>query len=84
MDAEYNDIAEWRFKDLIDVFGGAQRKARTYQVKTKKEIEELLGNAEFNAADVLQFVEVYMPKEDAPRALKLTAEASAKTNSKQE
>ena len=31
----------------------------------------------------LQFVELYMPKEDAPKALKLTAQASAENNAKQ-
>lgn len=36
-----------------------------------------------NVLILVQFVELYMPKEDAPMALKLTAEASAKTNAKQ-
>lgn len=84
MDATYNDIAEWHFKDLVDVFGGAKRNAKTYQIKTKKEVNELLDDEEFIAAESLQFVELYIPKEDAPRALKLTAESSAKTNAKQE
>ena len=32
--------------------------------------------------DPLQFVELYMPREDAPAPLKTTAEAAARTNSK--
>lgn len=83
MDAEYNDIAQWDFKDLPRVFGAQPGKAKPYQVKTKSQINQLLEDKSFASADVLQLVELYMPKEDAPRALRLTAEASAKTNAKQ-
>jgi pyruvate decarboxylase len=83
MDAVYNDIAAWSFKDLVNVFGGAEKNAKTFQIKTKDQVNELLEDKHFNAAKYLQFVELYIPKEDAPRALKLTAEASAKTNAKQ-
>ncbi|RDW73837.1 hypothetical protein BP5796_07279 [Coleophoma crateriformis] len=83
MDAEYNDIAAWHFKDLPKVFGGQDGTYKTYQVKTKAAIDDLFMDEHFNAADCLQFVEVYMPWDDAPRALKLTAEASARTNAKQ-
>lgn len=84
MDADYNDIQNWHFKDLVNVFGGAEKGAKTYQVKTKDEVEKLFTDETFIKADVLQFVELYMPKEDAPRALVLTAEASAKVNAKKE
>jgi pyruvate decarboxylase len=83
MDATYNDIAPWSFKDLVNVFGGAAKNAKTFQIKTKDQVHELFEDNNFNAAEQLQFVELYIPKEDAPRALKLTAEASAKTNAKQ-
>lgn len=81
-DAEYNDVNNWKYKDLINVFGGEAKKAKTYQVKTKKEITKLLADKDFKAAKQLQFVEMYMDRDDAPRALKLTAEASARTNAK--
>lgn len=81
MEAGYNDIATWDFKGVVDVFGGKD-KGRTFTVKTKDELNQLLTNDEFNAAKTLQFVELYMPKEDAPRALVMTAEASAKVNAK--
>lgn len=83
MDAAYNDIGQWKFKDLVDVFGADPKKSKTFQVKTKQEAEDLFNNKEFCSAASLQFVELYMPKEDAPKALKMTAEASAKTNAKQ-
>lgn len=83
MEAAYNDIQQWDFKALVDVFGGGKT-SKKFTVKTKEEVEKLLTDSEFNAADCLQFVELYMPKEDAPRALVLTAEASAKVNAKLE
>jgi pyruvate decarboxylase len=82
MDAGYNDIVNWDFKALVDVFGGTEETAKKYVIKTKNELNKLLTDAEFNAANKLQFVELSMPKEDAPRALVLTAEASAKNNAK--
>ncbi|KAI9052497.1 hypothetical protein LZ554_003841 [Drepanopeziza brunnea f. sp. 'monogermtubi'] len=81
-DADYNDIQPWSYKDLVKVFGAPEGKARTYQVKTKDEVEALFTDEKFNSADVLQFVELYIPKDDAPRGLKLTAEAAAKNNAR--
>ncbi|XWW99934.1 hypothetical protein V2A60_007948 [Cordyceps javanica] len=82
MDAEYNDINGWDYTALVDVMGGSKTSAK-YVVKTKIELDNLLTDSAFNAADCLQFVEVIMPKEDAPSALITTAEASAKTNAEQ-
>ncbi|MCJ1378083.1 Pyruvate decarboxylase 1 [Xylographa soralifera] len=83
MDAEYNDIQEWKNKDLLDVFGADPSKSRTYQVKTKQELHDLFNDKHFSSAPYIQFVELYMDREDAPIALKLTAEASAKNNAKE-
>ncbi|CAJ2508582.1 Uu.00g136080.m01.CDS01 [Anthostomella pinea] len=84
MEAEYNDIVEWKYKDLPTVFGGTDDTARKYVVKTKDELEALLTDKDFNERKGMRFVELYMPKEDAPRSLQLTAEASAKNNAKAE
>jgi len=84
MEAEYNDIAAWDFKELVTVFGGTDETSRKIQVKTRNELDQLLKDDGFNNAKGVQFVEVYMPKEDAPKALVMTAEASAKTNSELE
>ena len=80
MDAEYNDIVQWQYKELVTVFGGTDKTARKFQARTKDELEKLLADAEFNNAKYLQFVEVYMPKKDAPRALAKVCEAAAKNN----
>ncbi|RYP27160.1 hypothetical protein DL768_011312 [Monosporascus sp. mg162] len=85
MDAEYNDVAEWRYRDLVPAFGGTEAGgARTYAVRTKDELSRLLDDRDFNDRPGLRFVEVYMPRDDAPAALKLTAEASARNNAKME
>ncbi|PFH63039.1 hypothetical protein XA68_10080 [Ophiocordyceps unilateralis] len=83
MNAKYNDIAPWNNRALIDAFGGKDS-SRTFTAKTKDELNSLLGDADFNSAGCLQFVELYMPKEDAPRALITTAEASARNNARLE
>ena len=83
MDATYNDIQEWKYKDLVNTFGGDLSKQKTYQVKTKREAEDLFNNKSFAKAEHLQFVELYMPKKDAPKVLKMTAKVSAETNARQ-
>ncbi|KAH6678998.1 pyruvate decarboxylase-like protein [Halenospora varia] len=79
MDAVYNDIASWHFKDLVKVFGAEEGNAKTFQIESK----ELFEDKQFNVAECIQFVELYIPKKDAPRALKLTADASVSANTKQ-
>ncbi|MCJ1470293.1 Pyruvate decarboxylase 1 [Pseudocyphellaria aurata] len=83
MDASYNDIQQWKYKDLIAVFGADPKKSKTFQVRTTQEAEDLFNDKEFSSAPFLQFVEIYMPKEDVPKALKLTAAASAALNAKE-
>lgn len=83
MDASYNDIVAWDNKGLVDVFGG-KGVAQKYTVKTKDELSSLFADRDFSAAREMQFVELHMPKKDAPRALVMTAQASAKTNARAE
>ncbi|KAL2127889.1 hypothetical protein VTI74DRAFT_10018 [Chaetomium olivicolor] len=82
MDAEYNNVARWQYTEVPFVFGATDKQARKFVVKTKDQLERLLADTDFNEAPGLQFVELWMPKEDAPRALKVTAEIAAKTNAK--
>ena len=82
MDAEYNDVPLWQYKELVTVFGGTDATARKYSVKTRNELDKLMKDAEFNDFKGLRLVEVYMPMKDAPSSLMLTAEASAKNNAK--
>ncbi len=80
MDEVYNDINNWNYKDLCKVFNAKEGSYRTYQIKTKDELRGLMADEKFNSADVLQFVELYMPKKDAPKALVMTAEAAERRN----
>ncbi|KAK3322108.1 thiamine diphosphate-binding protein [Apodospora peruviana] len=82
MDAEYNDIKKWNYADFPTVCGATEKESKSFIVKTKDELEKLLKDKSFNEAKGLQFVELWMPKEDAPRALKITAEISAKNNAR--
>lgn len=81
-DATYNDIGPWRFKDVPGVFGATEEQVSTFVVKTKEELKGLLTDRWFNEARNLQFVEVHMPKMDAPRPLVMVANAASKNNAK--
>ncbi|KAL7280039.1 hypothetical protein ACG7TL_006453 [Trametes sanguinea] len=81
MTRKYNDISNWKWTKLLDTLGGEEGKTcKSYTVRTKQELSDLLDDATFARADVIQLVELVMPKEDAPRALKVQAELSGKTN----
>lgn len=82
VDEAYNDIAPWRYKDLPAAFGAVEGEAKTFVTRTKAEIDALLSNKDFQKRGGLQFVEVHMPKMDAPGPLKLLAAAAAKDNAK--
>jgi pyruvate decarboxylase len=80
-DAVYNDVQPWRYKDLPAAFGGKSEEYETYAIKTRDELDKLFNDEAFSKDNgKLRFVEVYMPKEDAPNALKMTAESAAKRN----
>ncbi|EJU00145.1 pyruvate decarboxylase [Dacryopinax primogenitus] len=76
----YNDIQPWKWTQLLSVFGAAEGSYATYQVKTFEELSALLKDPKFAAAEKLQIVELFIGKMDAPRALRLQAEATAKVN----
>ncbi|ROT42710.1 pyruvate decarboxylase [Sodiomyces alkalinus F11] len=82
MDAEYNDIVEWKYKDIPAVFGAPEGETRAYRVHIKDELERLLTDKEFGDFKGLQLVELHVGKHDAPRSLVLTAQQSARTNIK--
>lgn len=85
-DEAYNDIADWRYRDLPAAFGagaGAGEVA-TFVTRTRTELEALLADEVFGSGSGarLQLVEVHMPRMDAPGPLKLLTAAAAKNNSK--
>lgn len=54
MDASYNDIQQWKYKDLVGVFGADPKRSKTYQVKAKQEMEDLFKDENFCSAPYLQ------------------------------
>ncbi|PSR85479.1 thiamine diphosphate-binding protein [Coniella lustricola] len=81
-DEVYNDIDDWHYKDLPAAFGARDGQASTFVARKKSELEALFNDKEFQEAEGLQFVEVHVPKMDAPEALKLVAEAAARNNAR--
>jgi pyruvate decarboxylase len=72
---EYNDIAEWKWTGLLSVLGDASgERSKLYTVRTRSELSSLLDTESFADAGKMQLAEVIMPKDDAPRALKVQAE----------
>jgi pyruvate decarboxylase len=85
MNASYNDVVTWKYRDLGTIFGGTEKTFQSYAVRTPAELEKLLANEGFTTKRrSVRLVELYMNREDAPRSLKTTAEASAKTNAQEE
>ena len=73
--------ASRKWTQLLETFGGEEGKScKSYTVRTKQELSNLLDDPTFAKADVIQLVELIMPQTDAPRALKAQAELSGKTN----
>jgi pyruvate decarboxylase len=73
MDAAYNDVPAWRYGDVVGAFGGSGEagETKTYEVRTRGELEGLLADEGLSAGRGLHFVDMRMPKEDAPVALRL-------------
>ena len=60
-DAKYNDVANWRYSELPNVFS-RDKKAETYVVQTSKELQRVLDSPHSG----MVFVESVMDEYDAP------------------
>src|SRR6516165_9272414 len=74
-DARYNDIANWRYSELPNVFS-RDKKAETYVVHTSNELQKVLDSPHSS----MVFVECVMDKYDAPLDLILGGHAIADTD----
>lgn len=54
MDASYNDVGTWRYKDLLAAFGAKEGTYKTYQIRTMQEVKELLADGEFAESQCLR------------------------------
>ena len=82
-DAAYNDIAAWRYRDVPAVFGAVPgEQVSTFAVRTKAELDALLSDRAFQEARHLQFVELHVPKMDAPKPLVFVTDAAVRNNAR--
>ncbi|KAK4050117.1 hypothetical protein OIV83_003688 [Microbotryomycetes sp. JL201] len=78
----YNDISSWDWQALLDLFNAKHTvTTKSYKAKTRGELETILNDKDFQKADKAQLLEVMMDRLDAPKALQVQAELSAKLNS---
>lgn len=68
MGAVYNDIQPWNCESLGSVFGGEQM-VKTYGIRSRQELEELFSSDRLDITAYLHLIELYMRKDDAPKAL---------------
>ncbi|KAK6340777.1 Pyruvate decarboxylase 1 [Orbilia brochopaga] len=82
-DMEYNDIQPWKYAKFLKAFGAKKGEYKSYVVKTGAEFHDLFmpGN-EFSKANVIQLVEIVMPRKDAPHGLVHTVQMMRNFNKK--
>ncbi|KAL7273822.1 hypothetical protein RUND412_003299 [Rhizina undulata] len=80
MTATYNDIQPWNHSAILNLFCADPHNSRSYQIKTKTEVEQLFNDEHFSSAPYIQLVEVFMPWQDAPRALVKVGQITAARN----
>lgn len=71
VNAKYNDIQPYDHSLLLDFLAGppkegVPRKHKFHKVATRAELDALLNDDAFAAADVCNLVEIMMPRGDAP------------------
>lgn len=78
----YNDVQEWKYKELPGIFGAKDGEVLTYRVETKEQLDKLFEDQTFSSGETkkMRFVELVMPWDDAPAALKMIGAAAAARN----
>ncbi|SCV71113.1 BQ2448_2701 [Microbotryum intermedium] len=76
----YNDIATWKWQEMLSFFNGNNIPTRTYLAKTRGELESILADDQFAKADVFQLLQVKLDHQDAPAALIRQGKLSEKLN----
>ncbi|CAG8437341.1 1776_t:CDS:2 [Acaulospora colombiana] len=80
---KYNDIAQWKFDQTLEYFGGSNEVGRTVKLATKSDFKSFVSSILPATPSRIQFVEVMMDKYDAPRALIGTASFTAEEHMKE-
>lgn len=68
---------------MLPFLGGnkPEEKTQSFEVRTQEEMQALLNDKEFNIPDRIRMIEVFMPRDDAPKALLVQAKLTAEANS---
>ncbi|KAJ5249288.1 indole-3-pyruvate decarboxylase [Penicillium chermesinum] len=71
--ASYNDIPKWQYSLFPNAFTPtektSERRVKAYKIRTREELEVLLTDKEFSSGKGLHFVEMHMPRHNAPTSL---------------
>ena len=60
MEKEYNDIQTWKFTQLLSTFGAKPNEMKTYQIKTRDELDQLFGDETFSSAPYIQVGRLFL------------------------
>lgn len=63
MEADYNDIARWKYKEVPKVLGASESDVGIHDVRTKQELEALLQHREFAEATNIQVCGIFSRSE---------------------
>lgn len=80
-EAQYNDIQPWRHLELLSFFGAEKEHSESIRVSTKKELDTIFKDKEFNTPNKIRLIELMLPEMDAPEALVEQGKLTSKTNS---
>lgn len=79
---KYNDIQPYNHQLLLQLLSkpDGSQPTKSYQVQTQAELNALLTDETFNKRETIQLIELIMPRDDVPRALKTQAQLTANAN----
>ncbi|KAF2859294.1 pyruvate decarboxylase [Piedraia hortae CBS 480.64] len=71
--ASYNDVSRWQYHKVPEALTSADAKVKpkSWKIQSRAELDRLLSDESFANGKGLQFVEIHMPKLDAPAVLKM-------------
>lgn len=78
----YNNIQTYNHQLILPLLSNpdGSQPTKSYQVKSQDELNALLEDETFNKRETIQLIELIMPRDDVPRALKTQAALTAKAN----
>ncbi|KAF3313478.1 Pyruvate decarboxylase 1 [Orbilia oligospora] len=66
----YNDIQPWKYRKFLKAFGANKGEYKNFAIKTKSQFKSLFKQGtEFSKANVIQLVDLYTARMDAPIGL---------------